>query len=317
MANDEQTILTGGNVVPMRPAKAAASADPSGTIVDLQSLEIVTTTEVPDQAKEIISSGAPFRLTVLTRLTPDLQKVKAEVDEFLILTAPKICITCDGRRTVAGKACDGCRGVGEIPFRFGSPEEYTTGLKTKQYFRKLSKATVDGRFKLTRPIDAFKDFVMSIVRPIPDDIATLEKRYEVAALEYREDMRRQDAERDRLAQEAQRKWHQETADSKAKQLEAAGQLKAAEIVRTQAATAPLPAPRTESSIPIVKGVSFKHEWRFVVEDSIELPEEYWIPRRIDEDKIKARVEMMGEKHGIAGVLVWTEEVNSRTGTRGA
>lgn len=298
---------------PVGPIGATVPARRDPVIVELESLIITSTTEVPEQAGEIISSGEPFRLTVITKLTPDLKTTKEKVDKFLEATAPTECPDCHGLKKVDDVICAPCEGLGEIPFRIHSRDEYTDWLKAKQGFNKLDKDTDEGRKKVTRPIDAWKNLIMSLVNPIHDDIKTLDKRIRDAVLRY--DKEAEDAERKRqlAITQAQRAATIANANVEATQLEVAGHATKAAEVRQQAAVRPLPVlTASQPVVPKVAGVAFKMVWKWFMED--EWPEQFYKPRELDEAKVRAHLDMMGQNHGIAGLNAWQEKDFARTGT---
>jgi hypothetical protein len=304
-----------------KDAAALEIARNGPTFVELESLEIMATTETPvaDQAREIIASGQKFRLTILATLPSNLKVLQAEVDELLKGTAPKDCQKCDGKgRGADDKPCEECKGAGTIPgILISDTAEFDTWNATKRNYRALSKRAEEGRKEVTRPLDSVKTLIMDLVRPILEGITALESRVDEATVEYRRVQRQKDADRAAASQESMREWRVQSATSQAARLTAAGRPEEAAKVVEEARTAPLPAPRLESSVPESKGVSYGFDWEYFVEDEALVPKEYWIPATIDEKKIAARVDEFHDKHGISGVLAWQgAERVKRTSTKG-
>lgn len=314
MPNDETPK---GRVIQMRPATPEEIANLPATVVALESLVISTTDDPAEQAGLVIASGEQFKLTILTRLPPGLLALKKDVDDLLELTAPSVCTGCNGAKLLpSGELCEGCGGKGEIAFAFEDAKAYETWLKNQQKLRALAKDTNEARLKLTRPIDDLKKVAMDAVRPIPDGIEIIEARIVAASKNWRDNERKKQEDADKAAQERLRAGAIKSGETKAAQLELAGQPAAAAQVREQAATRPLPAPRTTPIIPEVKGTKFEWVWKYAIEDPTAIPDEYKIPSQIDEAAIAARVKNYGLQHGIAGVAAWQEEEQVRVSTRG-
>jgi len=100
-----------------------------------------------------------------------------------------------------------------------------------------------------------------------------------------------------------RKAQAKDLEKEAKQLERKGDIETAAVLREQASIMPAPVVPIVSAVPKLAGSVVKTSWKFSVENEALVPAEY---RIVDEKKIRAVVNALGDKANIPGVKIWSE-----------
>ncbi len=117
-----------------------------------------------------------------------------------------------------------------------------------------------------------------------------------------------------IAAEAQRRLEAKALEKDAKKLERQGDVKAAVVLREQAATLPTPTLPVERATPKLTGSVETPTWKFSVADYAKVPMGYRTldptrktEREIIDSKIRAVVNKLGNTLPIEGVEVWNEK----------
>ncbi len=175
---------------------------------------------------------------------------------------------------------------------------------------KLNKLTKDletERLSQTRPIDAAKDKIMELYKPVGNACKTMVEQLKKAVGAYdAEERRKAFEEQERLrkeAEEAARKERERLAKLAEKQIDKGQEEKAEETIQK--------IDQVQAFVPVVtpgivqqKGEKKRMVPKFKVIDFKVLPDEYKLP---DETKIRKVVNALKLDTNIPGVKVWEEE----------